>query len=646
MPLAPGYGRPPVGQSLAGFRRLRAGRVLLSLLSLLSLLGVLAAPPGASAAPGAQTPGDWSLPRAHFYTQAAGDTPRPDDGFLVADRPGFGFPTGRNVVRFWSEFRRYGGVAVVGYPASRPLVWDGFDVQAFQKGVFQWRPEQGPEGRAWFVNVFDEFTRRGLDGRLLAEKQVPLPGSFDDRGKSFVQITAERLALLDRHPALLRQYRSAPDPVALYGLPNSAVQDLGPFYAVRLQRAAFQEWKVDVPGIARAGQVTVVNAGDVAKEYGLIPGWAAHPVSPPVPASDQVAVYTPGREEGVGSPFTVAGDARAFEATVLWELTEPLRGDVLGRGVTTARGCCEWSSFEFAVPYAVSRPLRATLAVWGSSGRDGADRPGEVRVALDLQDAERPAAARDGWRLIEPLRVRAEGSPSAWLVVVRVRNESGSPITVAAADFGLRDDGTGAVEWSDPAAAWDLGAGESREVALRFVQVGPGAAPGAVRLLHRAGRLERPRAPPGAPVVIDLPEPDTGGGPGAVAPPPSQPPPLQAALADAVRRAGLDPSVVRVLRTEQRQWPDSSLGCPRPGLVYARSSGCSLTAGPGCAGRCTGDPRVPAPGARPPPAAAPGTGAPHGRLIGPRSAGAGAADAMASATRPASSRRARRSRGV
>jgi hypothetical protein len=248
------------------------------LLAGLVLLGASVARPGVVSA---QSPADWALPRGHFYTQAGGDTPRPDDGFLAADRLGFGFPTGRNLVRFWSEFRRHGGVAIAGYPASRPFVWDGFDVQVFQKGVFQWRPEQGVEGRAWFMNVFDEVTRRGLDGRLLAEHQVPLPGTFDDRGKSFAQIMAERLALLDRHPALVRQYGSVPDPVALYGLPNSAVQDFGPFYAVRLQRAAFQEWKVDAPGIARAGQVTVVNAGDVAKEYGLIPAAAAQPVPPP-----------------------------------------------------------------------------------------------------------------------------------------------------------------------------------------------------------------------------------------------------------------------------------------------------------------------------------------------------------------------------
>jgi hypothetical protein len=287
-------------------------------------------------------------------------------------------------------------VPIVGYPASRPFVWDGYDVQVFQKGIFQWRPEQGSDGQAWFMNVFDEFTRRGLDARLRQEKHVPLPRTYDDRGKSFEQIMAERLALLDAHPALARQYWSVPDPLALYGLPNSSVENFGVFYAVRLQRAAFQEWRIDAPGIARAGEVTVVNAGDLAKEYGVVPEAAMQPVAPPVEPSGQVALFTPGRGEAVESPFAVAGDARAFEATVLWELTDEDSGDVLGRGFTTARACCEWSSFEFEVPYAIPGSLRGRLAVWGASGRDETERPGEVRVAVELLDRERPAAPRMG----------------------------------------------------------------------------------------------------------------------------------------------------------------------------------------------------------------------------------------------------------
>src|SRR5262245_51479371 len=123
--------RRPVRQKRldAALGRLLAGLVLLG-----ASFGVSSVRPQVAAA---QSPADWDLPRGHFYTQTGGDTARPDDGFLAADRLGFGFPTGRNFVRFWSEFRRYGGAGVAGYPASRPFVWDGFDVQVFQKGVFQ-----------------------------------------------------------------------------------------------------------------------------------------------------------------------------------------------------------------------------------------------------------------------------------------------------------------------------------------------------------------------------------------------------------------------------------------------------------------------------------------------------------------------------
>ena len=533
------------------------------LLTGLVLFGIWVACPGAAAA---QTPPDWDLPRGHFYTQAGGDTPRADDGFLVADRPGFGFPTGRNFVRFWSEFGRYGGVAIVGYPSSRPFAWDGFDVQVFQKGVLQWQPDQVGDGRARFMNVFDEFTRRGLDERLLAEQQVPLPGTFEDRGKSFEQIMTERLALLQGHSAMLQQYWSVPDPVALYGLPTSAVQDFGPFSAVRLQRAAFQEWHVDAPGVAQAGQVTVLNGGDLAKAYGLVPASAAEPLPPPVFPSQQVAVYTPGVEESVGSPFTIAGDARTFEAALLWELTDA-HGDVLGRGAAAAQSCCDWSSFEADVPFAVRDTRRGRLAVWGASGRDAAERPGEVRIPLELRPGGRPPAARDGQWVIEPLAAApGEGGAAGWLVSLRVRNESSGPGTLAAAEFGLRDDQTGAVEWSgDTGTTWEIGPGEARDVRLLFAHVDRLRSTADLRLVHRIGQAGDS---PSAPVVIALREPETAGGSASVGSPTNQPQPIQAAIADAARQTGLAPAAIQLVRAERREWRDSSLGCPQPGMAY------------------------------------------------------------------------------
>ena len=41
-------------------------------------------------------------------------------------------------------------------------------------------------------------------------------------------------------------------------------------------------------------------------------------------------------------------------------------------------------------------------------------------------------------------------------------------------------------------------------------------------------------------------------------------------VADAAQRTGLDPAAIRVLKVEPRQWPDASLGCPRPKALYAQ----------------------------------------------------------------------------
>jgi hypothetical protein len=60
------------------------------------------------------------------------------------------------------------------------------------------------------------------------------------------------------------------DPLTFFGLPTSEVEDMGNHYAIRLQRAVLQEWKENVPW-ARAGQVTVANGGDIAKELGHFP---------------------------------------------------------------------------------------------------------------------------------------------------------------------------------------------------------------------------------------------------------------------------------------------------------------------------------------------------------------------------------------
>jgi hypothetical protein len=45
---------------------------------------------------------------------------------------------------------------------------------------------------------------------------------------------------------------------------------------------------------------------------------------------------------------------------------------------------------------------------------------------------------------------------------------------------------------------------------------------------------------------------------------------VDAALAQAAAHLGVSPADLRVEQVEARQWPDSSLGCPQPGLMYSQ----------------------------------------------------------------------------
>lgn len=43
------------------------------------------------------------------------------------------------------------------------------------------------------------------------------------------------------------------------------------------------------------------------------------------------------------------------------------------------------------------------------------------------------------------------------------------------------------------------------------------------------------------------------------------------ALADAAKRSGLKPADLKVLSAEAVTWPDGSLGCPQPGMMYTQA---------------------------------------------------------------------------
>jgi spore germination protein YaaH len=213
---------------------------------------------------------DWDIPNGHFFTQANGQP-------AGSKRLGYAI-TNDGDARFWDEYQRLGGVQNLGYPASHRFRWNNYTVQVMQKGVMQWRPEVN---QAYFVNVLDEISLAGKDPWLWQARSVPtpLPVSFDHQ-KQKEQIVKDRLSLMDDYPAIRERYSGSSNALVQYGLPTSPVQDMGNHLAIRLQRAVFQQWKVDMPW-APAGYVTVANGGDLGKEASLFPKDATNPGPPP-----------------------------------------------------------------------------------------------------------------------------------------------------------------------------------------------------------------------------------------------------------------------------------------------------------------------------------------------------------------------------
>jgi hypothetical protein len=236
-------------------RRWIGGGVLLLVLLWLPWMHTHAAPPSQG--------GDTPILGGRFFPQTANG----QGGFSVVND---------NEARFWAEYQRLGGSQTVGFPISRRFVYDGFVTQAFQKLVLQWRPEIG---NAYPINVFDELSEAGHDESLLETRQTPYPLlDFDQPSWTFPQIIANRQALLNENPALRARYFSVSDPLNVFGLPTSRVEDMGNHYAIRTQRAVFQQWKESVPW-ASAGQVTIANGGSIAQELEWLPADALIPES-------------------------------------------------------------------------------------------------------------------------------------------------------------------------------------------------------------------------------------------------------------------------------------------------------------------------------------------------------------------------------
>ena len=46
---------------------------------------------------------------------------------------------------------------------------------------------------------------------------------------------------------------------------------------------------------------------------------------------------------------------------------------------------------------------------------------------------------------------------------------------------------------------------------------------------------------------------------------------VQAAIGDLIEQADADPDAIEVVSVEEVDWPDGSIGCPQPGMVYAQA---------------------------------------------------------------------------
>ncbi|MCL4369560.1 MAG: hypothetical protein M1380_01440, partial [Chloroflexi bacterium] len=235
---------------------------------LAALLGLSLALASLTSSPASAEAPDYDIPGGHFYTQANGQGGAGGTGFAITDEGG---------IPFWSEYQRLGGPDVLGYPVSRRLIWDGFTVQAMQKAIFQWQPNTDSVA---FVNVMDRMHDQGKDGWLLAHRQTPIP--FDtspDTGLSWNDVVARHLALLGTNEPIKDRFLADASWLDHFGLPVSYA-DEGNSFVVRTQRAVFQYWKEDVPW-AKKEEVTIANAGDLAKEAGLFPTLAVTPKADP-----------------------------------------------------------------------------------------------------------------------------------------------------------------------------------------------------------------------------------------------------------------------------------------------------------------------------------------------------------------------------
>lgn len=215
---------------------------------------------------------DYDVEAGHFFSQTNGTTLGAKGGGYVISNA--------NGIPFWDFFQKQGGVDRLGYPVSQRFVWDGYVCQVTQRAILQWEPSSGT---VQLANVFDYLSQTGKDDWLASAHLAPKARRTLDevdatQPLSFVALAQIRFRWLHADPAILNRYFSTPNYYVVYGLPTSPVEDLGPYTAMRFQRAVLYHWKIEVPWADSQG-ISVGLAGDLFKELGGIPAEALRPQS-------------------------------------------------------------------------------------------------------------------------------------------------------------------------------------------------------------------------------------------------------------------------------------------------------------------------------------------------------------------------------
>ena len=188
----------------------------------------------------------WPVADGHFFKHPPQGC---EAGFSVTNADG---------IPFWDTWQLI-GLENVGRPKSHRFVWRGLVTQVFEKAILQWQPGKG----VFFLSIFDELHEAGKDYGLDERWSIPRP--LDASAGSQEETTRRRLALLDANAAIKERYYAVPDPLGLWGLPTSRVEDYGDRFVIRTQNAVFQHWKVDADS-AKAGEVTIADGGKILME--------------------------------------------------------------------------------------------------------------------------------------------------------------------------------------------------------------------------------------------------------------------------------------------------------------------------------------------------------------------------------------------